>query len=235
MPALFTTMSMRSNSSRAACTIASAPSGLATLWWSATATPPAARISSTTAAAPDGEEPLPSTAVPRSLTTTAAPRDARSSAWARPSPAPAPVTSATRSWKSRLVPLIGPSTQLVVGCEVAHEVVRDASHARGCVGVDREHAGLPARDPVGSLGSGRLGRQEAAHVDVLQGRRRGEQTLAAEVARLERGADRLLDQPRLQIADEEERVRFLVGRQIRRGAPRARASPGGPRPTSRTN
>src|SRR3990172_10639186 len=40
--------------------------------------------------------PVPSRAPPRSFTTTFAPREARSRAWARPRPPPAPVTMATR-------------------------------------------------------------------------------------------------------------------------------------------
>src|SRR5215469_4439923 len=54
-----------------------------------------ASISATTSFAAWLEPPLPSTAPPRSFTTTRAPRRASSSAWALPSPPPAPVTIAT--------------------------------------------------------------------------------------------------------------------------------------------
>src|SRR5581483_7726114 len=62
----------------------------------ATASPPAARISSTTvfAASLDGSRPSRST--PKSLTTTLAPWRANSNACARPRPRPAPVTITTR-------------------------------------------------------------------------------------------------------------------------------------------
>src|SRR5262245_30841374 len=60
------------------------------------AVPPRFLISATTVSAAACAPPRPSTAPPRALTTTLAPRSARSSACARPSPAPAPVTIATR-------------------------------------------------------------------------------------------------------------------------------------------
>jgi len=63
---------------------------------SAIASPPALRISSTTASAGVSEPPVPSRAPPKSLTTTFAPRLANPSACARPRPLPAPVTMATR-------------------------------------------------------------------------------------------------------------------------------------------
>ncbi|MPM37231.1 hypothetical protein SDC9_83838 [bioreactor metagenome] len=59
------------------------------------ASPPAARISATTASAAVTEPPLPSTAPPRSFTTTLAPRAASASACCLPRPPPAPVTIAT--------------------------------------------------------------------------------------------------------------------------------------------
>ena len=95
MPALLTTMSMRPNASIAVCTIASPPSGVATELASDTASPPAALISATTCSAGDALPPEPSSAPPRSFTTTSAPRFASSSACSRPSPPPAPVTIAT--------------------------------------------------------------------------------------------------------------------------------------------
>src|SRR6185437_10872533 len=61
----------------------------------AMASPPAALISATTFSAASELPPVPSSAPPRSLTTTLAPRRASSRAWQRPSPPPAPVTMAT--------------------------------------------------------------------------------------------------------------------------------------------
>src|SRR3954453_10260323 len=95
MPALLTTMSMRPKASSADRTIASPPSTVATELVSATATPPAAVISSTTVWAAPALAPVPSTAPPRSFTTTNAPRAASRRACWRPSPPPAPVTIAT--------------------------------------------------------------------------------------------------------------------------------------------
>src|SRR5690606_17388523 len=74
-------------------------SGSATEWCEGTASPPAERISSTTASAALAEPPVPSTAPPMSLTTTRAPRRASSRAYWRPRPPPAPVTIATRPSK----------------------------------------------------------------------------------------------------------------------------------------
>src|SRR5947209_4046848 len=62
----------------------------------APASPPAARISSTTCCAGAADVPAPSRDVPLSLTTTSAPSAANASACARPSPPPAPVTMTTR-------------------------------------------------------------------------------------------------------------------------------------------
>src|SRR5215470_1063016 len=63
----------------------------------AMALPPAAVISSTICCAGPASLPEPSTATPRSLTTTAAPSRARRLATDLPIPRPAPVTIATRS------------------------------------------------------------------------------------------------------------------------------------------
>src|SRR5919106_4555972 len=95
IPALLMTMSMRPKASRDVFTMASAPAVVATLLLSATATPPRASISSTTFWAGPADEPVPSTAPPRSLTTTCAPREASSRACSRPNPPPAPVMIAT--------------------------------------------------------------------------------------------------------------------------------------------
>src|SRR5690606_14765957 len=84
MPALLTRMSMRPHSASVASAIACTASASVTEHFAARACPPAARISPTTASAPS----------PRSFTTTFAPCRASSSACARPSPPPAPVTMA---------------------------------------------------------------------------------------------------------------------------------------------
>src|SRR5207247_944908 len=94
MPALFTRMSIAPNSLTAVSTMRSAAAKSATLSALATARPPRARIASTTSSATRREAPRPSTSAPRSLTTTAAPSAASSSAMARPMPRPAPVTTA---------------------------------------------------------------------------------------------------------------------------------------------
>src|SRR5258705_7218758 len=57
--------------------------------------PPRDRMRSATSSAIPESFPNPDTLVPRSFTTTRAPRSARSSTYARPSPRPAPVTTPT--------------------------------------------------------------------------------------------------------------------------------------------
>src|SRR5205814_6492214 len=71
------------------------PSGVETLLSFAIASPPRDRMKSATCSAIVESLPNPDTSVPRSFTTTWAPRSARSSTYARPSPRPAPVTTAT--------------------------------------------------------------------------------------------------------------------------------------------
>src|SRR5215510_4491979 len=71
------------------------PSGVETSLSFAIASPPRDRIWSATCSAIVESLPTPDTSVPRSFTTTRAPRSARSSTYARPSPPPAPVTTAT--------------------------------------------------------------------------------------------------------------------------------------------
>src|SRR3954452_23646588 len=95
-PALLTSTSSRPNASSAVCTSRPAPSQSATSSVLATASPPAARISSTTCCAGPDDAPSPSREVPMSLTTTRAPSAANASACARPRPPPAPVTMTTR-------------------------------------------------------------------------------------------------------------------------------------------
>src|SRR4029077_312964 len=109
MPALLITMSMRPNASTAVVTIDSAAAGSETSAVLAAAEPPDALVSSTTCWATSvlvsAEAPYLSWSLehPMSLTTTAEPRRARSSANSRPSPRPAPVMTATRpSKRSRL-------------------------------------------------------------------------------------------------------------------------------------
>ena len=90
---------MRPKASTASSTMLLAPSRSATDALLATASPPRAFISATTASAAS-PSPVPSTPPPRSLTTTLAPRLANSMAWQRPMPPPAPVTAATLPWNS---------------------------------------------------------------------------------------------------------------------------------------
>src|SRR5215472_8759957 len=114
MPALATTTSSRPNAPSAVCTMRRAPSQSAQSSAFGTATPPAPWISSTTASAGLADAPEPSTAPPRSLTTTRAPWAASAIAWARPRPRPPPVTTATRPSQSLLIkPLSSVSEQLL--------------------------------------------------------------------------------------------------------------------------
>ena len=93
MPALLITPSILPKFSTAALTMRSAPAGSVTLSPLGTALPPKAAISSQTfCAGVVLPPPSPSTAPPRSFTTTEAPSRAASSAISRPMPPPAPVT-----------------------------------------------------------------------------------------------------------------------------------------------
>ena len=78
--------------------IACPPSGVATLWVSAIASPPCpADLLDGPGSAASVSEPDPVTDPPMSLTTTRAPRDANSNAYCKPKPPPAPVITATCS------------------------------------------------------------------------------------------------------------------------------------------
>src|ERR1700687_2377511 len=102
MPALLMTPSILPKFSTAVLIMRSAPAGSVTLSALGTALPPAAAISSQTFCAGVAlPPPSPSTAPPRSFTTTLAPSLAASRAISRPMPPPAPVTSTTLSF-SRL-------------------------------------------------------------------------------------------------------------------------------------
>src|SRR6185312_1546092 len=96
MPALHTRMSTRPHFAHASATIASTAAKSVTEAALAMASPPAASISATTFCAGVAAPPVPSSAPPKSLTTTLAPRAASARACARPNPPPAPVTIATR-------------------------------------------------------------------------------------------------------------------------------------------
>ena len=99
MPALLTTMSTVPKAATASSTMLLAPSRSETDALLATAWPPAALISATTASAAS-DWPSPWTEPPKSFTTTLAPRSANASAWLLPKPLPAPVTMATLPSKS---------------------------------------------------------------------------------------------------------------------------------------
>ena len=103
MPATLTRMSSRPNSSMADSTSFSAAVKSEMSAPLAMAFPPASPISATTSCAGPESCPEPSTAAPRSLTTTAAPSPASSVATDLPIPRPAPVTIATRPF-SRAMP-----------------------------------------------------------------------------------------------------------------------------------
>jgi hypothetical protein len=100
MPALLTTTSRRPKDSTAVSTMACPPSGLSTESYEATALPPDWVISATTSSATLVSVPSPPMVPPMSLTTTDAPRRANSMAYRRPSPRPAPVTTAACPVKS---------------------------------------------------------------------------------------------------------------------------------------
>src|SRR4051794_37546570 len=109
-PALLTTTSMVPNAASAASMIARPPSGVEMVSRLATASPPAATISATTASAggSTGASATPSVSLmptPRSLTSTLAPRAANRSAYSRPRLRPAPVTTTT--FPSKFSSLIG--------------------------------------------------------------------------------------------------------------------------------
>src|SRR5215472_18841605 len=95
MPALFTRTSILPKCSMVVAIRSLPPSGVETSLSSAIASPPRDRMRSATCSAMVESFPYPDTSVPRSFTTTRAPRSARSSTYARPSPRPAPVTTAT--------------------------------------------------------------------------------------------------------------------------------------------
>src|SRR5882724_5138692 len=92
-------MSTRPNAAWAAVMRPAQPSAVVMSFPLASAVPPAAVISATTSSAGPGEAPEPSLAQPRSFTTTVAPRAASRRAYSRPTPRPAPVTTATRPSK----------------------------------------------------------------------------------------------------------------------------------------
>src|SRR5262249_19395770 len=95
----------------------------------ATASPPAATISSTTSRAGPASSPVPSRATPRSLTTTRAPSRANASACSRPMPRAAPVTMTIR-----------PSQMPVTGANptggLPEPTMRRARSGGWCDGVD---------------------------------------------------------------------------------------------------
>ena len=108
MPATLTRMSSRPNSSMAVWTRFSPAAKTEMSAPLATALPPASAISATTSCAGPESCPEPSTAAPRSLTTTEAPSLASSLATDLPMPRPAPVTIATRpSRRAMPAPLPG--------------------------------------------------------------------------------------------------------------------------------
>src|SRR4051812_13177720 len=134
MPALLITPSIRPKFSTPALTMRSAPAGSATLSPLGTALPPAAAISSQTFCAGVVEPPpSPSTAPPRSLTTTWVPSAAASSAISRPMPPPAPVTSTTLSFSMFAIAVSSPldpaqDVAQVVGWRKAMSLEQSVSH-----------------------------------------------------------------------------------------------------------
>src|SRR5437660_2272269 len=174
MPALATTTSSRPNAFSAVCTRRAAPSQSAQSSVLGTAMPPAPWISSTTASAGPADAPEPSTAPPRSLTTTRAPCAASAIAWARPSPRPAPVTTATRPSQSLL---IGAPSSVSVAEQLLRALERDlredalglrgdlAAGVHRRLGVDAPALapGVPGGDPQRRPEGGR---PPVAHVEL---------------------------------------------------------------------
>src|SRR3954468_9598122 len=112
----------------------------------ATARPPAALISSTTFCAGPASRPSPGSEAPMSFTTTAAPAAAMASAKSRPIPPPAPVTSATLSFRSTpLLPEAG-----VAPLDQAQQAIplqlADAPPLAGFIAVVGDLDGLFTRD-----------------------------------------------------------------------------------------
>src|SRR6202022_262750 len=95
IPALFTRRSILPKCSMVVAIRSLPPSGVDTSLSFAITSPPRDRMRSATSSAIVESLPNPDTSVPRSFTTTRALRSARSSTYARPSPRPAPVTTAT--------------------------------------------------------------------------------------------------------------------------------------------
>ena len=95
MPATATTPSIRPHRSMPAPMIRSPPARVVTLSATATASPPAALISATTASATSLFGSSPAIDTPMSATTTLAPSAAAARATARPMPPPAPVMATT--------------------------------------------------------------------------------------------------------------------------------------------
>ena len=95
MPATATTPSIRPQRSTPVPMIRSPPSMVVTFSATATASPPAASISLTTASATSLVGSSPARPTPMSATTTLAPSAAAASATARPMPPPAPVMATT--------------------------------------------------------------------------------------------------------------------------------------------
>src|SRR5581483_1111291 len=170
MPALLMTMSTLPKASMAVLTIASPPSGVATLLVSATATPPRSSISLAVVWAGPASPPSPEIEPPRSLMTTCAPRDASSRACSRPSPPPAPVMIATllsnprsaiggASYPTRPSDFLSDSGDgLVFQSLVVDLAVGGPAH-----GVDRQH-------PLGRLVGGQPGLDVADQLGLVEGR-----------------------------------------------------------------
>src|SRR5215471_14121564 len=111
------------------------PSGVETSLPFAIASPPRDRIRPATCSATSESFPNPDTSVPRSFTTTRAPRSARSSTYARPSPRPAPVTTTTFP-SNEIRSVISPS---------ASDSARGSSHGSDAKALDSAEAGVAHR------------------------------------------------------------------------------------------
>ncbi len=156
IPALLTRMSSRPYCSSAWATRCSAAPKSETSSAFATASPPAAAISSTTDWAGVVSAPSPASEPPRSLTTTRAPASASASACSRPIPRPAPVTIATF-----------PSSDGMREDRTTHGLRRQPGTER-----DLRLRRVSVADLAGGVGGARGGDARARAVRLHRGRRR---------------------------------------------------------------
>src|SRR5437899_8546392 len=166
IPALFTRRSILPKCSMVVAIRSLPPSAVEMSLSFAIAAPPRDRMRSATCCAIVESFPNPDTSVPRSFTTTRAPRSARSSTYARPSPRPAPVTTATfPSNEIRSVILLSSCGDRLRGREAGPPALRAVAHA---VALQRNLAVLQDQQP-GRAAAGQVVAEAEAHPAHLKG------------------------------------------------------------------